>query len=140
MRITVIDGQGGSIGKQVVKLLLEEMPDAEITAVGTNSVATSNMIKAGCNNAATGENAVLVACRKSDIIVGPIGIVIADALAGEISPAMAKAIAQSDAKRILIPFNNCDSFVIGVQEVSMSKLISQAIEEIKRLTNDTKRL
>ena len=103
--ILVIDGQGGNLGCQLIKLMKEQLPDAEIRAVGTNSSATANMLKAGGIAGATGENAVIVGCRKADIIVGPVGIVIADALMGEITPEMAKAIGQSSAKRVLVPVN-----------------------------------
>ena len=89
MKILVVDGQGGKLGRQLVERLIPACPEAEITAVGTNSLATSAMRKAGTVRAATGENAVVVNCRTADVIVGPIGIVIADALLGEITPAMA---------------------------------------------------
>ena len=108
MNILIIDGQGGGLGRQLVKALRAELPEHEITAVGTNSAATEAMLRAGANHAATGENAVRVACRKADIIVGPLGIVIADALMGEITPDMARAVGQSGAKRVLIPMNHCD--------------------------------
>ena len=92
MNILVIDGQGGNIGRQLVKMICEKLPQANLTAVGTNSIATANMLKGGAVNAATGENAVIVGCRHADIIVGPVGIVIADALLGEVTPAMAAAV------------------------------------------------
>ena len=101
-------------------------------AVGTNSTATAVMLKAGANHAATGENAVVVACRGADVIIGPLGIVIADSLYGEITPAMALAVAQSRAKRILIPFNLCDNFVVGIGDLTVSRLIQEAIAEVKR--------
>ena len=103
MHVLIIDAQGGGIGRQLVAAIRQTIPEAVITAVGTNSVATSAMRKAGAHDAATGENAVVVACRKADVIVGPIGIVIADSLLGEITPVMATAVGQSSAKRILIP-------------------------------------
>lgn len=92
MNILVIDAQGGGIGRQLVAELLRRMPSAEITAVGTNSAATAAMLKAGAHHAATGENAVVVGCRRADVIVGPIGIVIADSLWGEVTPKMAVAV------------------------------------------------
>lgn len=133
MKILVIDGQGGNIGKALVKMLSESLPASEITAVGTNSIATSNMIKAGATSAATGENAVIVGSRKADVIVGPVGIVIADALLGEVTPKMAQAIGSSSATRILVPMNKCDTLVAGVKTASMSELISDAVEAIKML-------
>lgn len=133
MKILVIDAQGGGIGKQLVSAIKDNFVKATVTAVGTNTIATSAMLKAGADNAATGENAVIVNTRKADIIVGPIGIVIADALLGEITPAMAKAIAQSDAKRILIPINHCDNIVVGVENLNIGKLIQDVIKELKNI-------
>lgn len=132
MKILVIDAQGGGIGKNLVSTIKAHMPDAMITAVGTNAAATSAMLKAGADCAATGENAVIVNSRKADVIVGPIGIVIADALFGEITPLMAKAVAQSDAKRILIPINHCDNIVVGVSDLNINKLIGDVICELRK--------
>lgn len=133
MNILVIDAQGGGIGKNLVSAIKEHLPDTTVTAVGTNTVATSAMLKAGADCAATGENAVLVNSRKADVIVGPIGIVIADALLGEITPLMAKAVAQSAAKRILIPVNHCDNIVVGVSDLNINKLIGEVICELRRV-------
>ena len=130
MNILIIDGQGGGLGRQLVSALKAARPAAEIMAVGTNSLATGAMLKAGADHAATGENAVLVACRKADIIVGPIGIVIADALMGEISPAMAVAVGQSAAKRVLIPVNHCDNIIAGVAEAPVGVLVQQVVERV----------
>jgi len=132
MNILVIDAQGGGIGKNLVSAIKDNLPDTTITAVGTNAVATSAMLKAGADWAATGENAVIVNSRKADVIVGPIGIVIADALFGEITPLMAKAVAQSDAKRILIPINHCDNIVVGVSDLNINKLIGDVICELRK--------
>ena len=133
MNILIIDGQGGGLGRQLVAGIKAALPDAEITAVGTNSVATGAMLKAGADYAATGENAVVVACRKAEVIVGPIGIVIADALLGEISPAMAIAVGQSAAKRVLIPVNHCDNIIAGVAEMPVGALVQQAVEKVRAL-------
>lgn len=130
MNILVIDAQGGGIGRQLITAIRQNRKDADITAVGTNSAATSAMLKAGADHAATGENAVVVCCRKADIIVGPVGIVIADSLSGEITPRMAVAVAQSNAKRILIPFNHCNNVIVGVTDFSTGKLIESAVAEI----------
>lgn len=130
MNILVIDAQGGRIGKQIVSSIKEAFPNANLTAVGTSGLATSAMLKAGADQGATGENAVVVGCRNADIIVGPIGIVIADAVLGEITPAMALAVGQSRAKKILIPINRCDNFVVGVTAQSISKLIREAVVQI----------
>ena len=133
MNVLVIDGQGGGLGKQLVAVLRTQCPEARLTAVGTNSLAANAMRKAGALRAATGENAVAVNCRSADIIVGPIGIVIADALLGEITPAMAAAICQADAKRVLIPVNHCENFVVGVPEGPVSQLVQTAAQKVKAL-------
>lgn len=138
MRILVIDAQGGGVGKQLITAMKQSMQDIVITAVGTNSAATSAMLKAGADFAATGENAVVVACRKTDVIVGPVGIVIADALLGEITPRMAVAVAQSDAKRILLPFNHCNNIIAGVSEFQVGKLVQAAIAELTKTQNSCK--
>ena len=130
MKILIIDAQGGGIGKQLIAEIKKNIPGADITAVGTNTVATSAMLKAGADRAATGENAVVVNSRRADVIIGPVGIVIADAMLGEITPKMANAVAQSDAKRILIPVNHCDNIVVGVADLNIGKLIQAVIEEL----------
>lgn len=133
MNILVIDAQGGGIGKQVVAAIKQNMPEMEITAVGTNSAATTAMLKAGADHAATGENSVIVGCRRADVIVGPVGIVIADSLYGEITPAMALAVGQSNARRLLIPVNHCDNFIVGVSDLALGKLIEGVISEIRKM-------
>ena len=133
MNVLVIDGQGGGLGRQLVAALSAQCPDIRLVAVGTNSVAAQAMHKAGAQCAATGENAVVVNCRSADIIVGPIGIVIADALLGETTPAMAAAICQADAKRVLIPVNHCENFVVGVPEGPVSQLVQAAAQKVKEL-------
>ena len=133
MKILVIDGQGGGLGKQLVAALSAQCPQAQLTAVGTNSLATSAMRKAGAVRTATGENAVVVNCRHADVIVGPIGIVIADALLGEITPAMAAAVCQSGAKRVLIPVNHCENYIVGVPEQPISDLVAAAVQKVKAL-------
>lgn len=134
MNILIIDAQGGGIGKQLVMEIKRIFPDSTVTAVGTNSLATSAMLKAGANRVATGENAVVVSSRKADVIIGPIGIVIADSLLGEITPRMALAVAQSNAKRILIPVNHCDNLVVGVDDLNINKLIQDAIGKLQALS------
>ena len=132
MTILVIDAQGGGVGKQLVTAIKQNIEEAYVLAVGTNSTATTAMLKAGADEAATGENSVIVGCRKADIIVGPIGIIRADAILGEVTPKMALAVSQSNAKRILIPFNHCDNIIIGIEDFSTGKLIKQAVDEIKK--------
>ena len=131
MNILVIDGQGGRLGCQMVRSIAEKYPGARLMAVGTNSAAAAAMAKAVAHQAAAGENPLIVACRKADIIIGPIGIVIADSLFGEITPAMAVAVAQSDAVRILLPVNRCGNIVAGVQELSLTALISDAMAKLE---------
>ena len=133
MNILVIDAQGGGLGRQLITEIKSAIPSARITAVGTNSAATAAMLKAGADAAATGENAVKVGARKADVIVGPVGIVIADSLYGEITPDMAVAVGASDAKRVLIPVNHCDNIVAGVPDLSVGKLIASAVNEIKNI-------
>ena len=136
MRVLVIDGQGGSIGRQLVKMICEDLPQVSLTAVGTNSIATANMLKGGAVNAATGENAVVVGARNADVIVGPIGLVIADALLGEVTPIMAAAVGQSAAVRILLPVNRCDTLVAGVANPSTAALLADAMEKLRALVRD----
>ena len=115
-RVVIIDAQGGGLGKQLISRLRKENINAELIAVGTNSAASAAMLKAGADRAATGENAVVVCARTADYIIGPVGIVIADSMLGEITPAIAKAVGQSDAMRILIPFNNCSNYMAGTRD------------------------
>ncbi len=133
MDILIIDGQGGNLGRQLTRRLKEALPGADITAVGTNSTATENMLKGGADRAATGENAVVVNARRAKVIAGPLGIVIADALLGEVTPAMATAVGQSDAVRVLVPMNRCDTLVAGVEEKPMGELIEDAVGRIVAL-------
>ena len=132
-KVLVIDGQGGGLGRQLVSALAAACPEAELTAVGTNSLAANAMLKAGASRAATGENAVVVNCRRADVIVGPIGIVIADSLLGEITPAMAAAVCQSGAKRVLVPINHCENYVVGVPDQPVSQLVAAAAQKVKEL-------
>lgn len=134
MNILVVDAQGGGIGRQLVSALKRAIADAVITAVGTNSMATSAMRKEGADHAATGENAVIVGARGADIITGPVGIVIADSLFGEITPVMAAAIGQSRAKRVLIPVSHCDNLVAGVPDTSIAALVQDAVDKIRTLS------
>ena len=131
MNILVIDGQGGQLGGQIIKSLKSNFENLNIIAVGTNATATATMLKAGANQAATGENPVVVASRKADIIIGPIGIVIADAMLGEITPQMAVAVGQADAVRILLPINKCDNLVAGIADTTMTAIIEDAICKLK---------
>lgn len=138
MNILVIDGQGGRLGRRLVEDIRRACPAAVITAVGTNSMATQNMMNSGCaDHLATGENAVIVACRTAQIIVGPFGIATADAMMGEISPAMANAVASSLAYRVLIPMNLCNTYVAGVVKGSAA-ILEDAIAHIRGLAEKEK--
>ncbi len=138
MKIVVIDGQGGKLGKTLVEKLRSAItgagiPDVEICAIGTNSIAASVMNKAGADYSATGENPVVVNCRDADIIVGPIGIVIADSLLGEVTPRMALAVGQSGAEKVLLPVNRCKNHIVGVADLSVSRIVAEAVDYIRGL-------
>ena len=128
MTIMVIDGQGGKMGKGLVEQLKKLCPEDEILAIGTNSIATAAMLKAGADAGAT-----VVTSRTADIIVGPMGIVIADSLMGEITPKMAVAIGQSLAQKVLIPVNRCQHFVVGCRDISMGEYVKLAVEEVLKI-------
>lgn len=133
MNIAVIDGQGGKIGQMIVTAIQKEGISCSIRVIGTNSIATAAMMKAGANEGATGENPVIVACRQADVIIGPIGILAADGLLGEITPAMAAAIGASSATKLLLPLNQCRNIVVGTQSMSISKLIEETVSALKKL-------
>jgi acyl-coenzyme A synthetase/AMP-(fatty) acid ligase len=133
MKILVIDGMGGGMGKAIIEQIKKEIPCAEITAVGTNSIATSAMIKAGANYGATGENAVVFNCAKADFIIGVTGILFANAMHGEISPKMAEAVSSSSAHKILLPVDKCNVTVLGVAEKSAQLYINEIAAKIKAL-------
>lgn len=133
MQVLVIDGQGGGLGRQLVSAIKERFPKIEVLAVGTNSMATAAMLRAGADLAATGENSVVVASSRAEVILGPIGIVIADSMMGEITPRMAVSIGQSHAKRILIPVNHCDNIIVGVAESSMTRNVQNAMTALEAL-------
>ena len=136
MNVLIIDGQGGQLGSQIIKAVISRYLDIDLIAVGTNAAATTAMVKAGAKKAATGENPIIVACRKADVIIGPIGIVIADALLGEITPDAAKAVGQSDAVRILIPINKCENLVAGVTNLTLTSLIEDALSKLDKIINN----
>lgn len=129
-KILVIDAQGGGIGKQLITEIRKREIPAEVIAVGTNSTASAQMLKAGADHAATGENPVIVNCRTADVILGPIGIILADAMFGEITPAIAAAVGQSSAAKILIPMNSCGAYVVGVAEKGVKAYIEEAVSQL----------
>jgi len=136
MKIVIIDGQGGKMGKMIVEQLKKDYPSLELIAIGTNSIATAAMMKAGADYGATGENPVIVASKDADIIIGPIGIIIADSMLGEVTPAMATAIGQSKAAKILIPVNKCNTHIVGSQNLPMSDYIKLAVDSVKTVIGD----
>lgn len=135
MKILIIDGQSGRLGAQIIEGLRKAglANPHSIVAVGTNALATSDMINAGADQGATGENAVIVQCRHADIIAGPLGITLADALLGEVSPPMAIAVGQSAAARVLLPSDRCNTHVVGVSPLSRKQQIEAAVAQILSL-------
>ena len=129
MKIVVIDGQGGSIGRAIVEKLVSRGFNENLVCIGTNATATANMLKGGAKQGATGENPVIVACRDASYIIGPIGIVMTDAMLGEITPKMAQAVGASNAHKILIPVNKCVT-VSGVKPMSLNDYIEDAIASL----------
>lgn len=131
MKIVVIDGQGGKMGRAIIEEIKKQQGlAAEIIAVGTNSTATATMLLAKADAGATGENALIVNCRDADYIIGPIGIIVADALHGEISPAMSVAIGQSKAKKILLPVSKCNTLVLGVKDMPLGEMVTLICKQI----------
>lgn len=138
MYILIIDGQGGRIGRALAEVVLKELPEAELAAIGTNAIATSNMLKSGVKEAATGEYPVVVCAPKADFILGPVGIAVAGSLMGEVTPQMAGAVGLSPAKKILIPMNRCETLIAGVTDAPVSELVRTAVEMVKRAVNAKK--
>lgn len=134
--IMVMDGQGGRIGRLLIETIKKEIKDVDVIAVGTNSIATSNMIKGGSDQAATGENPTLVVSRHADYIIGTMGITVADALLGEVTPKMAMAVGQSPAQKFLIPLNKCRNTVIGVKDLDIRELVVEAVRVLKKAIED----
>ena len=133
MKVVVIDGQGGRLGQMIVEAICKEELPVDLYAIGTNSIATSAMLKAGASQGATGENPVIVACKDADVIIGPIAIVSADSLLGEITPAMAVAIGQSKAIKLLLPVSHCDNQVVGVKNLTMGEMVKETVLKLKEL-------
>ena len=131
MHILVIDGQGGRIGRSLIERIKQEIPGAYVTAVGTNDMATVAMLKGGADDAATGENPVVYMAGRADVIIGPIGIETADSLLGEVTAKMAEAVGKSNAQRILIPVDKCNTKVAGIGSYSSGQLIEDAVRLVK---------
>jgi hypothetical protein len=134
MKILVIDGQGGKLGAQIISLIKSKNnSNLEIIGVGTNAMASEAFLKAKADVVATGENPVIVCARDADVIIGPIGIVIADSLYGEITPAMALSVSQSKATKLLIPINKCNNIIVGITDNSMKNIFDQISDYIDKL-------
>lgn len=134
MKIAVIDGKGGGIGCQVVERLKSlKNNDIEIIVLGTNSQATANMLKAGGNDGATGENAIIWMSNKVDIIIGPMAIIAANSMMGEISPKMAEAVASSEAHKLLLPVNKCNFQIIGLESYQLKQVFNEMLIKIKSI-------
>ncbi|WP_138205401.1 DUF3842 family protein [Haloimpatiens lingqiaonensis] len=131
MRVAVIDGLGGGLGKVIIEKIREQYKEGfEIIALGTNSLATSSMIKGGAHAAATGENAIKVMSQEVDVIIGPIAMLVANSMMGEITPVMSEAIAISKARKIILPLNRCNVITVGTRQLSMSQMVNLVIEEL----------
>lgn len=133
MKVVVIDGQSGRIGQLFIEKAVKANLNCDLIAIGSNAIATSSMLKAGASMGATGENPVMVVSRTADIIVGPIGILAADAMLGEITPAMAAAVGQSNAIKLLLPVNLCNNVVVGTQSLSLSAILDEAVELLRQI-------
>lgn len=136
MKIAVIDAQGGGLGKVLVEKIRQRIPEAEIIGLGTNVIATSAMLKAGANHAATGENAIIFNIRNVDVIVGGIGIIAANGMMGEITPRIAEAVSSSQAMKVLIPIGKCHIVVPGAENYTINELIDKAIWHITQCLSD----
>lgn len=127
--ILILDGQGGGVGSQLVKLLKPRLSsDCRLLCIGTNVMATSAMLKAGASQGATGENALVFNAARADVILGPIGVILANGILGEVSPAMAAAVSGSGAVKILIPSASCGVYVAGTEECRLDEYIRRAVE------------
>ena len=129
MKVIVIDAQGGGMGKQLIEQLKRALPQQKLIAVGTNALATSAMLRAGADQGATGENAIRVCAAQADLILGPMGIVLCDAMLGEITAEMALAIGRSPAHKILVPVSRCQVTVAGVPAMTMAEAVEAAVQE-----------
>lgn len=138
MIVMIVDGQGGRLGASLAERIKKACPDAEILAIGTNSAATAAMLRAGADEGATGENPVRIASQRADVITGPVGIIMADALLGEVTPKMAEYITSARAKKVLIPMNKCNTLIAGINGETVSDLTEDAVKKICRLASEEK--
>lgn len=130
INILIIDGQGGKLGKLLCELIAERFSDIMLYAVGTNTAATSAMLKGGAKKAATGENSIVVMSKKADVIIGPVGMVIADSLMGEITENAAVAVAKSGAIKIMIPSDRCGNIVAGIKNITLAEMAEDAVRRL----------
>lgn len=128
MKILVIDGQGGGVGRSIVAALKAAMPHVPVLALGTNAQATAAMLKAGADQGATGEGAIRYQCKTADVIMGVTGILHANAMLGEITPGIAAAVSLSEAKKVLVPLDRCGLIIAGVEKQPLDSLIRKAVE------------
>ncbi|MCE5204015.1 MAG: DUF3842 family protein [Coriobacteriales bacterium] len=134
MRILVVDGMGGRIGQEIVSRLRAAFgEDLEILAVGTNSTATTAMLKAGANRGATGENAVRVTAREADVLIGPLSVLIPDSMMGEVTPGMAQELALSAAKKVMLPLTNPRIDLVGITKTPLPHLLDEALTKVASL-------
>ena len=138
MIVMVVDGQGGRLGASLTEKIKKACPEAEVLAIGTNSAATAAMLKAGADEGATGENPVRVASKRADVITGPVGIIMADSLLGEVTAKMAESITAAEAKKVLIPMNKCNTLIAGINGETVSDLTEDAVKKICRLAAEEK--
>ena len=129
MKLVVVDGQGGRLGKMLVEAVKARLPRAEVWAIGTNSIATATMLRAGADCGATGENPVIRAVRDADAVLGPVGVVVAHAILGEVTPAMAEAIGGCQGRKFLVPMNSCGVVVAGTRDMGLAAYVDSAVEQ-----------
>ena len=137
MKTLIIDGQGGGLGRAITAALRQAVPDLALIALGTNAIATTAMLKAGAQQGATGESAIRWQCRDAGLILGPTGLLTAGALLGEISPAIAAAVGESPAHKLLIPSDRCNVQVIGVRAQSMDDAVRELVERVRVMVTNT---
>lgn len=137
MKVAVVDGQGGGIGKAITEKLRKEFGEKiEIYAFGTNALATAALLKAGANEGATGENAIIQNMSEMDMVVGPLGIIVAHSMLGELTPRMAEAIAKSKARKLLLPINRVRIDVIGAKAEPLPHLVNELLMQVKTVWKD----
>lgn len=139
MKVVIVDGMGGGIGKSLAEEIIKKEMEIELVCVGTNSIATSNMMKAGVDIAATGENAIIYNINSADIVLGPVGLLMENSMYGEISPKITNAMSSSRAKKIIIPLTNEKLYIAGLEEYSLAEKISQAVSLCEEVVNSQQR-